>query len=827
MSETNTKPKKKKRLKVGNLLMLLFIGAYLIVLLAGGIFFAKMMEGVPELHVKDFVSQEATRIYDRNGELVQEVGTYLRDNTTYDTLPESLIDAFLAIEDSRYFKHNGFDIPRFTKAVIEAVQTRTLGAGGSTFTMQLVKNTYFSIENGENSVERERTISYKIQQIWLAMKLERLLGKKEIMTLYLNKLNFGKNIRGVKRASMYYFGKDCTELNTSEAALLAGIVNMPNRYNPYEYLDYATDRRNQVLDMMVYHGYLSQEECNLAKAIKVEDQLYGEYHFIVTEQVHQSYVDAVLEEAEALTGKDPMLVGMEIYTAMDPEMQDLVESIQDGSGGIYYPNELMQSAIVTMDNRTGEVIAIGGGRNYEGVRLLNRATDMYKQPGSSVKPILGYALAFEYLGYSMDEVLLDKPITLPSESRVLVNFSRTYRGDVTLKDAVSYSLNIPAVLAFEDVVAKIGEQRVLQYMWSLGFSHVASDSLDYLYSIGGNEFTASVMEMAGAHGAMINRGVYNKPHTITRINTTLGEVYEPVGLNQQVLSSGSAYLVCRLMRNNVEGGVYNYMQILARDYPVYAKTGTTDYGTDGLQYGIPSGAAKDKWMISSTAEYTNSVWVGWDKAEAGETTYFTDGYSSMNIPGRINQILLDAEESLSDGKMLVGVQRPADVEEVTYIYGTYPHVSNDGGLTGSRVITSSISSTGLENQPLVSADEYSSGEVSLKGILATVTDDQIIIQWNTITPPCSGGRDISLHDENNDISAYGSCLVSLGWLAPDSDYEYHADIFVNNERVDSIEDDNGYYQGEFSRGDGEVKVCGTVVSGETRSREACFVALKR
>lgn len=827
MSVPDNKKKKKKKLRIANILMLAVISLYLIAVLAGGVFFAMMMEGIPELHVKDFVSQEATRIYDANGDLIQEVGTYLRDNTTYDTLPESLIDAFLAIEDSRYFKHNGFDIPRFAKVIIEAVQTHSLGAGGSTFTMQLVKNTYFSIEKGDESVEKDRTIAYKVQQIWLAMKLERLLGKKEIMTLYLNKLNFGKNIRGIKRASMYYFGKDCSELNTSEAALLAGIVNMPNRYNPYDNLDYATDRRNQVLNMMVYHGFITQEECDLAKTIKVEDQLYGEYSFIVTEQVHQTYVDAVLEEAERLTGKDPMLVGMEIYTAMDPEMQDLVEAIQEGSGGIAYPNELMQSAIVTMDNRTGEVIAVGGGRNYEGVRLLNRATDMYKQPGSAVKPILGYALAFEYLGYSMDEVLLDKPITLPSESRVLVNFSRTYRGDVTLKDAVAYSLNIPAVLAFEDVVAKIGEQKTLQYMWSLGFSHVESGSLDYLYSIGGNEFTASVLEMAGAHGAMINLGVYNKPHTITRINTTLGEVYEPVGLNQQVLSPGSAYLVCRLMRNNVECGVYNYMQILARDYPVYAKTGTTDYGTDGLQYGIPAGAAKDKWMISSTAEYTNSVWVGWDKAEEGETTYFTDYYSSLNIPGRINQILLDAEEELTDGKMLVGVQRPADVEEVTYIYGTYPHVAAEAGSGGSRVITSSISSVGLENQPLVSEEEYSGGTISLKGILATVTDDQIIIQWNTITPACSGSRNISLYDDNNSISAYGACLTSIGWISPDPNYEYYADIYVNDKLIDSVEDDDGYYQGGFSGENGEVKVCGTVVSSGTESREACFVALKR
>lgn len=825
MSEN--KPVKKKRLRVGRLVLLIILVMYIAVAAAGGIVLKKYLEGMPELQVRDFVSQETTRIYDCNGNLIQEAGTYIRDNTTYDTFPESLIDAFLAIEDSRFFTHNGVDIPRFTKAVLDALRTKSFGSGASTFTMQLVKNTYFSVEAGDESVEREKTVSYKIQQMWLSMKLEKLMGKKEILTLYLNKLNFGKNIRGVKRASMYYFGKDCTELNLEESALLAGIVNMPNWYNPYEYLENAEKRRNTVLDLMKTHGYITEEECALAKSVKVEDLLNGESDFISDEQVHQSYVDVVLQEAERLTGKDPMLAGMEIYTAMNPDMQDLTEAIQEGSGGIAYPNELMQSAIVVMNNRSGEVIAVGGGRNYEGVRLLNRATDMYQQPGSAVKPVLSYALAFEYLGYSMDELLLDKPITLPTETRVLVNFSRTYRGDVAIRDAVAASLNIPAVLAFEDAVAKMGEKGVIDYMHSIGFSRIPDSNLDFLYAIGGNRFTASPMEMAGAHGAMINGGIYNKPHTITMIKTSLGEVYEPEGLNQQVLSSGSAYLVCKLMQNNVEGYIFNYMQLLARDYPVYAKTGTTDYGSDGLQYGIPQGAAKDKWMISSTAEYTNAVWVGWDKAEKNKDTYFTNEYSSMNIPGRINQILLDEEEKFSDGTMKKGVKKPEDVEEVKYIYGTYPHVLYEDGLNGSRVVTSPVSSAGLKNTPSVSKADYQSGKVSLKGILASVTGSEIAIQWNTITPPCSGSRNISLHDEKNDISAYGSCLAVYGWLSPDMNFAYKADIYQDGNKIDSVEGKNGFYKGKLKDTAGEIKVCGTVMAGGTTSQEACFVAIKK
>ena len=805
-------------------MIILFL--YLSAGIGSAVFLSRMLEGVPELDVKDFISQETSRIYDANGDLIQEVGAYLRDNTIYDSLPESLIDAFLSIEDSRYFKHNGFDIPRFTKIIIEALRYRTLGSGGSTFTMQLVKNTYFSVENGDESTERERTIAYKVQQIWLSMKLERVLDKKEILTLYLNKLNFGKNIRGVQRAARYYFSKDCTQLNIAESALLAGIVNLPNLYNPYEYLEHASARRDKVLEMMHYHGYINDEEYELALSVKVEDLLAGEYNYTLGENNHQAYVDAVLNEVVKLTGRDPMYTGMNIHTAMIPEIQDTIEAIQNGEMGVKFPNELMQTAIVSMNNQTGEVVGIGGGRNYIGARLLNRATDVYKQPGSSVKPVLSYALAFEYLGYSFDEVLMDRPVTLPSESRVLVNASRSYRGDVTLKDAVASSLNIPAVLTFEDVVAKLGQSRVIQYMWSLGFSQIQNDSLDYLYAIGGNEFTASVMEMAGAHGAMINLGVYNKPHTITRVYTTLGEVYEPLGLNQRVISSGSAYLADRLMRNNVEGGIFNYMQILEREYPVYAKTGTTDYGDAGLQYGIPLGAAKDKWMIASTSEYTNAVWVGWDKAEKGMNTYFSSEYSSLNIPGRICRDLLDAEEGISTGGILTGVMKPDDVETVSYVYGTYPHVSEAEGISDSLFISSSVSSEGLKNRGSVTLEEYTSGKISLKGILATVTEDEVIIQWNTITPPCYGSRDISLHDKYNDIVQYGACLTNYGSLGGDYTYTYHADIYDDGVLAASVDSEDAFYQGEF-KGEGEIRVCGTVTSASGTSEEACFVALKR
>ena len=820
MTETK-KPKKKIRKSL--IVLILIICMYIGMGTGVFLFLKDKMKDAPKLDVRDFIGQEMTNIYDCNGTLIQEIGAYMRDNVPYDQLPECVIDAFLAIEDSRYFVHMGFDIPRLMKSTLDYVRTGNADSGASTFTMQLVKNTYFSVENGEQSTERARTITYKIQQILLSAQLERYMNKEEILQLYLNKVNFGKNIRGIQKASLYYFGKDCTDLDTNEAAILAGIVNLPNLYNPYEYLDYATNRRNTVLTLMANHGYITQEQKNLCMSVKIENLLVGENYIPQNDYDYQSYIDAVIEEALVLTGKDPMVTGMDIYTAMNPQLQDTVDLLQNGYGGVVFPDATMQSAIVVMNNRNGEIAALGGGRDYSGARLWNRATQMYKQPGSSVKPVLSYALGFEVLGYTMNEVLIDRPMTLPAQSRILVNATGYYQGDVSIKEAVARSLNIPAIAVFEDITARIGVEKMVEYARSLGFRTIREDNYDLLFAIGGNEFTVTPLQLAGAHGAMINLGVYNKPHTIRRITTSDSRVYEPDMEGTRVLSSGSAYLVDLLMQNNVESGIFNYMQILKRDYPVYAKTGTTDWGDDGLIYGIPKGAAKDKWMVASTAQYTNVVWVGWDQAVAGGNNYFSAEYSKLNVPGRLQEALLNAEEQYSDSAMRAGVVRPEDVHNITYVSGTYPHVEFEEGMPEYYRNVADVSDTGLANVPLIKKESID--QESLKGILACIKNDQLSIQWNVIPDPCSGSRNISLYDGNNSISAWGGCMYSLTWLYDTGSISYQAEIFVNDKSVQTVTSDTSRITVPLStKEDDTVKVCGTVTRNGTQSKEACIVA---
>lgn len=818
--ESQNKPKKKKRRgSLGKKIAIFFVYFLLIAGLAvggGGLYIAsEMIKDAPEISLNDFEGLESSQIYDQDGILITELGAYLRENITYEDMPNSLVDAFVAIEDSRYFEHPGFDVPRFAKAALENLKSKSFGQGGSTFTMQLVKNTYFQVDDLENSTIAEKSVDRKVQEIWTALKLEKQIDKKQIFQLYLNKLNFGGNIRGVQKAAQYYFGKDAKDLSLGESALLAGIINRPNAYNPYENLDYATNRRNTVLDMMVYHGYITEMEADLAKSIRVEDLLVGEdYTISESGGPYQAYVDAVIEEVKQITGKDPALTPMKVYTNMDRTVQEQIDAIQKGEN-IEYPDELMQIAIVSMNNQTGEIRGLGGGRNYSGARLLNRAISQFKQPGSAVKPFLSYALAFEHLGWATDHVITDRPIVYRGTKKVINNFDGQYRGDVTLQQAVGQSLNTPAIQTLQEVIDTIGRSKVVDYLQSLGFSQVNSDNFDTGYAIGGSSFQASATEMASAHAAMVNGGRYVQPHTVSRIEFNDGTAdYVADHSGKQVISEEAAYMSSTLMQYCVEGPYFNYMQVLKRSYPVYAKTGTTDWGKDGLRFGIPEGAAKDKWMIASTSQTTNVVWVGYDKGVKGESTYFDNAKSKLNIPGQICELLLDANYDEADPPKALA--RPDGVENITHIIGTFPYASLDG-------VDPSLSTTGLikkEYNNLVSP--WGNSEQKLESTVSGYIDE-----WGGLTINWGGYRgdlpanqkEISLSQGDIYVYAVGQKLFDWNWILGNP--YYYAKVYLNGNLYHEVSSDQPTYY-DWVEGGGSVKVCGYYVySTGLHSEEQC------
>ena len=678
----------------------------------------------PQLVVSDLKAPDSTTVYDNEGNKLIELGLYLRENIDYDQMPNCLIDAFVSIEDSRFFDHIGFDVPRFTKAIIANLRSGDFGQGGSTITMQLIKNTYFSIDDGENSTLAAREgmsgIKRKLEEIMMSIDLTlgNKLSKKDTIAYYINKVNYGNNIRGVQKAAQYYFGKDAKDINLSEAAFLAGVINSPNYNNPYNnqylepedftdinYLENGTERRNEVLNLMVYHGYISEEECELAKSIKLEDMLVGEGDtFAATNEFCQGYIDRVIDEVIETTGNDPYRVGMRIYTNMDSHMQQLVYDMQNEKEytGIKFSNDMMQNAIVVLNNQDGSIVALGGGRGKtKGARQLNRATDCYLNPGSSIKPVVDYSLAFDQLGWATNHVITDRPIYLYSGNVLIKNFSNYYNGDVTVVEAVGRSLNTPAVQTLTSVIEATSEEWVVDYLNSIGFKFDYED-FDLQFAIGGNRCLVTPLQLAGAHAIFINKGVYVAPHCVEHIEYIDGrEDYVADTKGFQAISEEAAYLTAYCESKVISGQYSSTADMIRQDYPVYVKTGTTDWGDGHPEYNVPAGSTKDCWLVAQTNKYTITTWLGYDVLQ--ERSYFTNSEYYDNTKSYIVKYLLEALEehfTKEDGyDPYPGIEKPEGIVDVTHTLGAYPYTYPSGAYASS---TGMIAKSSLEKNPLVS-----------------------------------------------------------------------------------------------------------------------------
>lgn len=560
-------------------------------------------------------NQDQTIIYDSNNNIIAKLGIEKRESIKYEELPQVLVDAIIATEDSRYFEHNGVDGFRFLKASVGQVMGNSSAGGASTLTMQVVKN---------NLTSTEQTITRKFKDIYLAVFfMEKKYTKEEILEFYVNDSYLGGSVYGVEEASKYYFDKSVSELSLPEATIIAGLFQAPSSYNPYNYPEAAAKRRNTVLKLMVRHGYITQEEADIANSIDVTSLLAGNNK----DTSYQGFIDTVALEVEKKTGFDPALTSMEIYTTMNPSMQDGINKVLAGDGYTWKVEKdgssKVQAGVTIVDVNTGAIVAIGTGRNRNGERLLNYATQTKRQPGSTAKPIFAYAPGFEFSNFSTYQLIVDEEWKY-TEGTKIGNWDNRYEGLMTLKRAVAISRNIPALKAFQTVQNDVGNKKIVEFVEGLGID-LKNDVAYESYSIGGLDPGVSTLEMAAAYAAFANGGYYTEPYTVKSITyRDTGETVEFEVKKTQAMKESTAYLTSNVLeyaaRYGFDGGTKGFGGTIA------VKTGTSNFDDATLKAkGLPASAVNDLWSVAYTPQYSIALWYGYDVATKDSYSVTSDG----------------------------------------------------------------------------------------------------------------------------------------------------------------------------------------------------------
>ena len=618
VAKTNTKVKKKvenkpkRKKRRGKILNIILI---LIMLLGIGVmgvtlaFCAYIVISAPAFNTDLLYNKEATILYDKDGKEIDRIGREQRELKTYDELPEVLIDAIIATEDSRFFQHNGFDIVRFTKAGFGQIAGQSGAGGASTLTMQLVKNTFTSTEaHGIQGIIR------KFTDIYMAVfKLEKNYTKEEILEMYVNKPFMGSNTYGVEQACQVYFGKSVSDISLTEAALIAGIFNAPSSYNPFYSIELSTQRRNTVLNLMVRHGYITKEQAQDAKDIPVESLLSKKEDSTLNK--YQSFIDVVVSDVQKVTGNNPYDVPMLIYTTLDPEIQETLNKLNEGELGYKWVNDRIQIGLAITNVKDGSITAIDGGRNQTTQRAFNRALSKNYQPGSTIKPIIDYGPYIEYNNGSPGTIFYDIPYRF-SNGTIITNSDNGYKGAMTMRQALVQSRNIPALQAFQAVdknkVAEFVNNCGIDYYKYDSKGNVTDETLYESYAIGGG-MEVSPLDMAAAYGTFARGGTYIEPYSFTKIiYEETDEVYERKIEKRQAMSPETAYLINDMLVTATENGVGGNINVPGTQ--VASKTGTSTYDYRALKANnVPDRASMDNWVLTYSPDYVISFRYGYDK----------------------------------------------------------------------------------------------------------------------------------------------------------------------------------------------------------------------
>ena len=542
-------------------------------------------------HTKLTSLAQTTSIYDRYGERISEVrGTENRTIVPLSSVPEKTQLAFLAAEDLRFYSHNGIDIYRIFGALKSNLISGSFSEGASTITQQLAKLTHLSAE---------KTLRRKLEEIHLALQIEKNYSKDEILEMYLNTVYFGRGAYGIQAAAKAYFGIDAMDLSLAQSASLAASIKAPSAYAPHTHPETNRNRRNYILNTMLENGFITTQEHKKA---------CDESIWVIAEQedpqVYSWYVDEALRSSQSLLGlsADELVSGgFLIYTAFDPSFQQAADAAYQN--GDFFPAAAsdgtpVQSAMAVVDVQSGGILALVGGRDYSVKRGLNRATQMRRQPGSALKPLAVYGPALE-LGYTTSSVLLDEKTTFPG-GYTPQNAGDRYYGRVTMRTALRNSLNTTAVRLLEE----IGIDTSVAYLEQFGIPVEESDR-NLSLALGSMTYGVTPVELAASYAPYANGGIYNEPYCIEKIERLDGSVvYERSSSGRRVISQQNAFLMTSLLQSVITNGTGTRM--LSADMPLAGKTGTVSM----------TGGNRDIWMAAYNPEISVTVWMGYDQTDS-------------------------------------------------------------------------------------------------------------------------------------------------------------------------------------------------------------------
>ena len=736
-------PKKKKDKKRAAFILnailsfIMFVG--IVGMLAVILFSGYVVLSAPKFDTDKFYNKEATIFYDKNGKEFARVGLEQRELVTYDDLPNVFVDALVATEDARFFQHNGFDVVRFVKASLGQFAGQDGAGGASTLTMQLAKNT-FSVDEETGAIESGlnfKGIVRKFHDIYISIFLiEKQYTKEQIIELYVNRQFFGSGAYGIEEASQTYLGKSISDVSLPEAALLAGIFNSPSYYNPFYSTELATQRRSTVLNSMVKQGYITEEQAKDAENIPVESLTIEPAAANLNK--YQQFIDVVCQEISQNYKMDPYSVPMEVYTTMDPAIQDVMVALNDGSLGYDWKAQIAKNSnlknieigIAVTDVHDGSIRAVDGGRRKKGQRLESRATMMDKQPGSTAKPIFAYGPYIEYNNGNPGTMFYDHPYTYSNGVKI-TNSDGGYLGAITMRQALARSRNIPAVQAFQAVE----KAKIAEFVNNLHINYCTDKekeaglsgtdcTLYESYAIGGG-LEQSPVTMAAAYGTFARGGYYIEPYTFTKVVIReSGDIIEPEHEREQAMSPETAYMITDILMTATKQNVGGKISVKGTE--VASKTGTATFDDNYLKStGLPSNASADNWTITYSPDYVISMWYGVDHREVSKSSY------TKSVPSSAQKRILSALLANNIYPKNSKFTKPSGVLSVKYEKETYP-TQLPSANTPSSLISTELFKRGHE--PSEISDRFDTLSNPSNGQIE-VSNSQINISWNGIKTP--------------------------------------------------------------------------------------------